>query len=464
MKLSTRPHRGVTRPRIIAAFAVAGCAAVLTAAGPAAAGTAAVHTGATAATATANGRIAFSQWDLLPGGNLSGPSNVYTINPNGTGRRQLTHVSKKQAAGAPDWSADGTKIVYESNQTGNYRIWVMNADGSGQRRLTNDPGFMDLQPAWSPDGRHIVFSRCTEQPGGTGCDLEVMTATGTGMRRLAGGHWSWVHAVYSPDGRQIAVAADRGGFLSALWLMRSNGTGLHRITKPSFEAFWPEWSPDGSRILFTDNCCQGGSNIWTIRPDGTGPRKLTHFTMPLQDGFASYSPDGRQIVMQFNGKCPARGICKYLYVMNADGSGLHPVRTGVPFTFLSDWGRQPARTVAASARTAATVSTSLHADGRIAFSDINTRQIYTVNPDGTGLAQLTHESSGIVARWPNWSPDGSHILFARFNTSNGAGRIWIMNANGTGQHQLTSDAPGYRDYTPKYTPDGKRIVFTRCSP
>ena len=343
MKLSTRPHRGVTRPRIIAAFAVAGCAAVLTAAGPAAVGTAAVHTGATAATATAataNGRIAFSQWDLLPGGNLSGHSNVYTINPNGTGRRQLTHVSKKQAAGAPDWSADGTKIVYESNQTGDYRIWVMNADGSGQRRLANDPGFMDLQPAWSPDGRNIVFSRCTEQPGGTGCDLEVMTARGTGMRRLAGGHWSWVHAEYSPDGRQIAVGADRGGFLSALWVMRSNGTGLHRITKPSLEAFWPEWSPDGSRILFDDNCCQGGSNLWTIRPDGTGLHQLTHFgPMPLQGGFASYSPDGGQIVLQYNGKCPARGLCKYLYVMNADGSGLHPVRTGVPNTFLSDWGR-----------------------------------------------------------------------------------------------------------------------------
>ena len=353
MKLSTRPHRGVTRPRIIAAFAAASCTvAILAAAGPATAGTAAARTGATAATASAatasaatssatavNGRIAFSQWDLLPGGNLAGPSNVYTINPNGTGRRQLTHVGKKHAAGAPDWSRDGTKIVYESNQTGNYRIWVMNADGSGQRRLTNDPGFMDLQPAWSPDGRHIVFSRCTTQPGGTGCDLEVMTARGTGMRRLADDHWSWVHAEYSPDGRQIVVAADRGGFLSALWLMRSNGTGLHRITSPSFEAFWPEWSPDGSRILFTDNCCQGGSNVWTVRPDGTGLRKLTHFSMPLQDGFASYSPDGRQIVMKFNGKCPARGICKYLYVMNADGSGLHPLRTGVPFTFLSDWGR-----------------------------------------------------------------------------------------------------------------------------
>jgi Tol biopolymer transport system component len=186
--------------------------------------------------------------------------------------------------------------------------------------------------------------------------------------------------------------------------------------------------------------------------------------MPLQDGFASYSPDGRQIVMQFNGKCPARGICKYLYVMNADGSGLHPVRTGVAFTFLSDWGRQPARTAAASAQTAAMVTASPTADGRIAFSDINTRQIYTVNPDGTGLVKLTHEPAGIVARWPNWSPDGSRILFVRWNPSNGAGRIWIMNANGTGQHLLTSDAPGYRDYQPNYTPDGKRIAFVRCAP
>src|SRR5215472_4881744 len=106
MKLSTRPRRAVTNPRIIAAFTAAGCAAAVLAGG----GTAAARTGATSSPArpdaarapspagAANGRIAFSQWDLLPGGNLSGHSNVYTINPDGTGRRQLTHVGAAHAA------------------------------------------------------------------------------------------------------------------------------------------------------------------------------------------------------------------------------------------------------------------------------------------------------------------------------------------------------------------------------
>ena len=171
-----------------------------------------------------------------------------------------------------------------------------------------------------------------------------MNAAGTGMRRLAAGHWTYVRGEYSPDGRRIVVAADRGGFLSALWVMRSDGTGLHRITAPALQAFWPGWSPDGRRIVFTDNCCQSGSNIWTVRPDGTGLRKLTHFGPGLLQGaFASYSPNGQQIVLQYNGKCPVRGICRYFYVMNADGSGLHPVRTGVPNTFLTDWGQRLAR-------------------------------------------------------------------------------------------------------------------------
>ena len=108
--------------------------------------------------AAASGRIAFSQWDLLPGGTLSGHSNVYTISPAGTGRRQLTHVGAAQAAGAPDWSRDGTKIVYESNQTGDYRIWVMNADGSGLHQVrTGVPN--TFLTDWGPARRALPLGR-----------------------------------------------------------------------------------------------------------------------------------------------------------------------------------------------------------------------------------------------------------------------------------------------------------------
>ena len=123
---------------------------------------------------------------------------------------------------------------------------------------------------------------------------------------------------------------------------------------------------------------------------------------------------------------------------------------------------QPARTAAAHAQTAALVTASHPADGRIAFTDFKTNQIYTVNPDGSALAQLTREPKGIAARWADWSPSGSRILFDRFNLSNNVGRIWIMNADGTGQRQLVSDRPGNSDNEPSYSPDGRQIVFTRC--
>jgi Tol biopolymer transport system component len=104
------------------------------------------------------------------------------------------------------------------------------------------------------------------------------------------------------------------------------------------------------------------------------------------------------------------------------------------------------------------------AAGRIAFADFMTNQVYAVNPDGTALAQLTHEPNGIAARWPSWSPNGSRILFSRVKLSNFVGRIWIMNADGTGQHRLVSEVPGRSDNQPSYSPDGRRIVFTRCLP
>jgi Tol biopolymer transport system component len=127
-------------------------------------------------------------------------------------------------------------------------------------------------------------------------------------------------------------------------------------------------------------------------------------------------------------------------------------------------------TLTAAAAVAALGGTSAQAtypgpNGRIAFPDYVSGQVYAVNPDGSGLVQLTHTDANHAADFPSWSPDGEHILFTVFRFRNAdRSRIWIMDADGAHQHQLTGDTRGFRDYAPKYTPDASHIVFSRCQP
>jgi len=83
-------------------------------------------------------------------------SDIYTINPDGSGQTQLTNDGESVYDEYPDWSPDGTKIVFGSWRDGDGEIWVMNADGSAETQLTHAPG--SESPAWSPDGSRIAFS------------------------------------------------------------------------------------------------------------------------------------------------------------------------------------------------------------------------------------------------------------------------------------------------------------------
>jgi Tol biopolymer transport system component len=102
--------------------------------------------------------------------------------------------------------------------------------------------------------------------------------------------------------------------------------------------------------------------------------------------------------------------------------------------------------------------------GRIAFSDYTTGQIYAVNPDGTGLRQLTHGKPGSVADAASWSPSGKRLIFAFNPTPEAPARIWVMAADGSHRHRLSSDVKGFRDVTPSYGPGGRLVVFARCQP
>ena len=291
-----------------------------------------------------NGRIAFSQADLVPPiggetGDLGAHSQVFTIRPNGNGLTRLTHVERNQAAGSPDWSPDGSRIAYMSNQTGGYQIWVMRADGSHQHQVTNDADFESFQPSWSPDGEHIVFSHCGEPLGFiASCDIALMDADGSNMQTLfSAGNWDNVRPEYSPDGQWITFGSDKGGLQSAVWVMKANGTMLDRLTAPKLRAFWPDWSPDGQRILFSDHCCLPHSNLWTVAPNGTGLTQLTHVPERLDMAFGSYSPAGNRIVTFYSRGC-GNSPCEHFFTLDSGGSDFREVVTGKSNTFLTDWG------------------------------------------------------------------------------------------------------------------------------
>ena len=98
--------------------------------------------------------------------------------------------------------------------------------------------------------------------------------------------------------------------------------------------------------------------------------------------------------------------------------------------------------------------------GRIAFSDFNSGQTFAVNPDGSGLVQLTHVGEGKFTQNPAWSPNSKHIVFD--SNVSGAFRLWVMDADGTHAHRLAPDRPRVNDFTPTYAPGGQEILFTRC--
>jgi WD40 repeat protein len=283
-----------------------------------------------------NGRIAFSYGDQFPGGDLGAHTDIFTVRPDGSGLRQLTHVAEDAAAALPSWSPDGTKIVFESNVSGNYEIWVMDADGGHKTQITHERRFEHLTPSWSPDGMQIVYSRCHVPFGFVGfCDIQVMDADGGNARRVVGGHRIHSRPVFSPDGTQIAFGSDRSGFLSAVWVVDADGTDLQRLTKPNTEAFWPDWSPDGERVLFTDNCCRPHSNLWSVKPDGTDATLLTDSAPGRDLMFGSYSPSGHQILLASDEAYP-RCCSTDLVVRRMDGS-LRTVVEGAPNLVISSW-------------------------------------------------------------------------------------------------------------------------------
>ena len=290
-----------------------------------------------------NGSIVFSSGYIAFDPDVFAPSQVFKVEADGSGLTQLTNVPDGSQSGAPDISPDGEHIAYVSNESGDFGIWVMAADGSGQHPVLETPGVDYLQPRWSPDGSRLAVSGCKVTPDFLlDCDVLVLRADGTKLRRLVGGHRYHRAPVWSPDGKRIAFDSDRGGFVSAIWVVPATGGRPTRLTHPDLEAFWPSWSPNGSKIVFSSNFGRSHSEVYTMRADGSRVRQLTHTREDFGGAWhASYSPSGRRIVLISDSRRHTGFDHFDLFTMRGDGSHLTRIVSNQP-GFSPDWGPEGA--------------------------------------------------------------------------------------------------------------------------
>lgn len=256
------------------------------------------------------------------------------------------------------------------------QICIMNADGTGYRRLTTDNGRRHFYPSLSPDGRRVLYSSFLEE---NVYEIYSYELSDGSVDQLTDRNGVLTSPEYSPDGQMIAFTrwaprTDRYQIMT----MENNGNNPNNI--PRIEGWDPTWSPDGKRILFASNM-NGSTQLYVVREEGRGLQQISN--LPSIRGRSDWSPDGQNIVT-YSGEAWHRE----LYIMNADGSNVRQLSPeggnsqGPSFSPDGMW-----------------VAFTAYFDN---YGDDHGCEIYIIRIDGTDLRRLTNND--YCDYQPRWGP------------------------------------------------------------